>query len=190
MLSIRLNVGFPLTRTPEVAYNMNPLRSRENSCCFTGHRPEKLPWDTNESDMRCVALKKRILEAAEKLYQAGIRHFICGMARGSDTYFCEAIIALRDKHPDISLEAAIPFENQAANWPIFDRARYDELVGKCSEATYVSRDFTRSCMHLRNRYMVDNASVLIAVFDGKRGGTHNTVKYAQRSGLEIIVIIP
>ena len=29
-------------------------------CCFTGHRPEKLPWGTDESDPRCVKLKEEL----------------------------------------------------------------------------------------------------------------------------------
>ena len=35
---------------------------REQSCCFTGHRPDKLPWGENESDPRCLALKRRLEE--------------------------------------------------------------------------------------------------------------------------------
>ena len=27
------------------------------TCCFTGHRPDKLPWGPDESDPRCAALK-------------------------------------------------------------------------------------------------------------------------------------
>ena len=34
---------------------------RETSCCFTGHRPDKLPWRNDESDPRCVRLKEEIL---------------------------------------------------------------------------------------------------------------------------------
>lgn len=28
-----------------------------NTCAFTGHRPHKFPWKTNEADPRCVALE-------------------------------------------------------------------------------------------------------------------------------------
>ncbi len=39
--------------------------AREKSCCFTGHRPEKLPWGFDETDSRCLALKRRIAGAVE-----------------------------------------------------------------------------------------------------------------------------
>ena len=36
---------------------------REHTCCFTGHRPDKLPWGTDERDPRCTALKRRLTDA-------------------------------------------------------------------------------------------------------------------------------
>ena len=38
----------------------------KDTCCFTGHRPSKLPWGTREEDPRCVALKGRIAAALEE----------------------------------------------------------------------------------------------------------------------------
>ena len=56
------------------------MRSRQISCCFTGHRPEKLPWRYDEADPRCLSLKRRIAAAVEAAYEEGHRHFLCGMA--------------------------------------------------------------------------------------------------------------
>ena len=72
------------------------MPARQESCCFTGHRPAKLPWGYNESDPRCVKLKERIADAVLLAYQEGYRHFLCGMAQGCDLYFCEAVLALRE----------------------------------------------------------------------------------------------
>ena len=38
------------------------VRGKPVSCCFTGHRPAKLPWRTDESDERCLRLKARLRE--------------------------------------------------------------------------------------------------------------------------------
>ena len=81
------------------------MRAPQISCSFSGHRPEKLPWGDNERDERCLALKASMDEMVRKAYDDGYRHFICGMARGCDTYFCEAVLRLRDRVQDITLEA-------------------------------------------------------------------------------------
>ena len=150
------------------------MRGRQVSCCFTGHRPGKLPWRYDEEDPCCAALKKRIFDAAEAAYQEGFRHFLCGMALGCDLYFCECVLRLRQMHPDVTVEAAIPCR------------RYQQLVEACDFETLVSRQYTPSCMQRRDRYMVDHASLLIAAFDGSPGGTRYTVEYAMRRGLEIV----
>ena len=89
---------------------------KNHTCCFTGHRPEKLPWGDDETDGRCAALKKKLQDAVEAAYGEGMRHFICGMAQGADFYFCEAVQALRDTYPGVTVEAAIPCESQANRW--------------------------------------------------------------------------
>ena len=93
------------------------MRGRQAACCFTGHRPGKLPWRYNEEDLRCVSLKARIADAVEAAYQEGFRHFLCGMALGCDLYFCECVLRLRQMHPDVTVEAAVPCPSQADAWP-------------------------------------------------------------------------
>ena len=162
------------------------MRGRQSSCCFTGHRPAKLPWRYNEGDPRCVALKSRIYDAVEAAYDEGYRHFLCGMAMGCDLYFCECVLVLRTARPDVTVEAAIPCPTQADAWPADQRQRYERLVAACDFETVVSAKYTSSCMQRRDRYMVDHASLLIAVFDGSPGGTQYTVQYAMGRGLDIV----
>ena len=169
---------------------MNHLINKDNTCCFSGYRPEKLPWGSDEEDSRCLRLKEKICDIVHALYAAGKVHYICGMARGSDTYFCEAVLEMRDEYPDVTVEAAIPCEEQAQKWSEEDRNRYFRLVHQCDFETLISRNYTRDCMTKRNRYMVDNASVLVAVYDGKFGGTMHTIGYAARRGLEVIEVAP
>lgn len=161
---------------------------RETTCCFTGHRPEKLPWRNDESDPRCLALKARLAEALDEAYEKGMRHFICGMARGADFYFCEAALALRARRPGVTVEAAIPCEEQAARWNERDRERYFSLVERCDYETMVQHHFDKSCMLRRNRYMVDRSAMIIAAYDGMLGGTMYTLTYALRNGLEVVTL--
>ncbi len=162
------------------------MRARQESCCFTGHRPAKLPWGYREEDVRCRMLKQRLADAVESAYEEGYRHFLCGMAQGCDLYFCECVLALREQHPEVTVEAAIPCPTQADPWPADQRARYERLVNACDFETMVSSRYTAACMQRRDRYMVDHASLLIAAFDGSPGGTRYTVEYAMRRGLSIV----
>lgn len=162
-----------------------PLK-RDISCCFSGHRPDKLPWGEDENDLRCRHLKLQIRAALEAAYEKGKRHFICGMALGADFYFCEAVLDLREKYSGITLEAAIPCEEQADHWKEQARNRYFTLVGDCDFETMVQHHYDKSCMLRRNRYMVDRSSMLIAAYSGVLGGTMYTLSYAMKKGLEIV----
>ena len=155
-------------------------------CAFTGHRPEHLPWGRDEDDPRCRALKILLRRTVQQVYDRGFRTFLCGMAMGCDLYFCEAVLELRSRHPDVTVEAAIPCPTQADAWPEDQRERYRRLVKACDFETVVSQQYSASCMQRRDRYMVDHAALLIAAFDGSPGGTRYTVEYAMRRGLEIV----
>ena len=159
-----------------------------HSCCFTGHRESKLPWQGRESDARCVRLKQRIYDVAEAVYADGIRHYICGMANGCDLYFLEAVLKLRSQHPDVTIEAAIPYAGQAEHWRESLRQRYYALLDQCDCKTVVQQEYSGGCMMRRNRYMVDQSRVLIAAYNGEPGGTMNTMLYAMRRGLNVIEI--
>ncbi len=160
----------------------------DHTCCFTGHRPGKLPWGTNEADPRCAALKASIARELEGLYQRGCRHFLSGMAQGCDLYFAEGVLALRDIHPDVTLEGAVPCPGQADRWPEGERRRWRAILDACDVETVVQRHYDRFCMHRRDRYMVDRSRCILAVFDGTPGGTRYTLNYAMDRRLEILLL--
>ena len=158
--------------------------NKEKTCCFTGHRPDKLPWGEDEADPRCARLKRSLAQAVEDAYAAGFRHFISGMARGCDLYCAEAVLALRERQEDITLECARPCETQADSWPEGERDRYQQILDQCDFETLVQRRYDRFCMMRRNQYMVDRSSRLIAVYNGvPKGGTCQTLRYAMKRGV-------
>lgn len=160
------------------------------TCCFTGHRPDKLPWNLDEDDPRCQAVKRSIARELEGLYRRGYRHFISGMAMGCDLYFAEAALALRKLHPEVSVEGAVPCPSQAEKWPERLRRRRQIILSACDMETVVQQHYDRYCMHRRDRYMVDRSAAVLAVFDGTPGGTHYTLNYAMDRGREILLLDP
>lgn len=160
-------------------------------CAFTGHRPQSLPFGFDESDERCTALKSVMQEQIVKLIEnKGVTHFITGMALGVDIYAAEIVLNLKAKYPDITLESAIPCETQAIKWAVAARERYYNIAAKCDKETMLQREYTPDCMEKRNRYMVDHADYILAVWNGSPSGTGKTVRYAHQQGKPVITINP
>ena len=157
------------------------------TCAFTGHRPQSLPFGFDESDKRCTSLKSVMRDQIVALIEnEGVTHFITGMALGVDMYAAEIVLDLKPKYPHITLESAIPCETQAIKWSVASRERYYNIAAKCDKETMLQREYTPDCMDKRNRYMVDHADLIIACYDGKSGGTLNTLRYAIERDIQIV----
>jgi len=168
------------------------INIRKYTCCFTGHRPQKLPWGYDEEWEDCIRLKLKLACEIEAMRRKGVTTFISGMAIGVDMWAAEIVLDLKRAYPQdaIRLVAAIPFEGQANKWSNEYRERYFDILAQADEEITVHTHYTQSCMHERNRYMVDNSAHMIAVFNGEKGGTANTLKYAEAKGLNIVIINP
>ena len=159
------------------------------AACFTGHRSQKLPWGSNENDARCVAMKKSLFAETERAICRGYDTFYCGMATGFDMICAETVLTLREKYPHIKIIGALPCRNQDDGWPQSERIRYRQLLSQLDGVRCVYDRYCGAvCMHERNRFMVDNSSLIIALYDGRAGGTRKTLEYARRQGLEIVLI--
>lgn len=154
-------------------------------CAFTGHRPEKLPWGTQENDPLCRALQAKLQWAIADLEESGYNTFLCGMARGCDLLFFDAAHALRASFPQLRLIAVLPCAGQARLWPTPEQSRHAAALAEADEVRVLSDHYYPGCMHARNQYMVDHADCLLSVWDGSSGGTASTVAYARRRGIPI-----
>ena len=161
------------------------------SCAFTGHRPAKFPWKYNEADSRCIALKSALTEQIRLLAEAGVTQFLSGMAEATDTWSALSVLALREKNPAIKLHCILPCRDQADKWSASSRNLYRSILKRADSIVYVSREYHKDCMLDRNRFLVEHASTLLAVYNGEqRSGTAATMRYAQKMGREIVVIDP
>lgn len=159
-------------------------------CSFTGYRPQKMPFGFNEQDPKCEDFKTRLRNTLEMLIFEGYTHFLSGGALGMDMYAAEIVLQLRERYPHIALEMVIPFDDQPAKWQQGYKARYDRLLAEADIVTYTGHSYTLGCMFVRNRYLVNNADLLLAAFDGQPGGTAMTVKYAKELGVQVTCIPP
>ena len=74
------------------------------------------------------------------------------------------------------------------NWRGYDKWALSHIIEKADEVVTICPEFEKSCMKQRNEYMVDHSSKLIAVVSNYRSGTGQTIRYAQKKGINVMTI--
>ena len=155
----------------------NPL----TTAAFTGHRSYR-NQAADELD-----------RTVERLAREGCTDFLCGMAVGFDMAAAESVMRMRTLLTDrkLRLIAVVPFAGQAARFAAAQRERYGRILAAADVVVCLAERYTAGCYRLRNDFLVDNASAVVAWYDGSpEGGTHYTVTRARRAGRRIINLRP
>jgi uncharacterized phage-like protein YoqJ len=154
---------------------------RLHRCCFTGHRPEKL--NTSEKEVK-AALRKQIDQAVHD----GFTVFITGMARGVDLWAAEIVLDLRKRNKEIRLICAIPHEGFEARWSPSWQQLYRYVLTEADLTRVISKGYRTGVYQVRNEWMVNHSARVIAVFNGQPSGTKNTIDYAYRQVVPVVLI--
>ena len=167
----------------------NPQHTMGSVCCFTGYRPQKLPWGSDESDARCIRVKIELAREILNAYTAGFDRFLSGMAAGIDLLAAEIVLGLQKQLP-LHLDAAIPYSGQADYFTWEIKRRYQSVLKNCAHTDILSQQYDQNCMAASNRFMIERSGRVIAVYDGQPGGTKNTLAYARKKEIERVLIHP
>lgn len=151
-------------------------QKRMHRVCFTGHRPEKL------NQPECV-VKKWLEAAIKQAIDDGKNVFITGMARGVDIWAAEIVLRLRNEGQDVKLICASPYKGFERAWSSEWQQRYNAVMAAADLVRFICPGYSRSCFQIRNEWMVDHSSLVIAVFNGQPSGTKNTIDYAKRKSV-------
>lgn len=150
----------------------------EITVSFTGHR-------TYAGQAR-----EELAGVVEALYAAGRRTFLSGMAAGFDLAAAEAVLGCRERLEGLRLIAVIPFEGQETRFSDADRERFRRVAAAADERVVLAGAYHRGCYAVRNDYLVDGASLLVAWYDGSAGGTRYTVRRALGRGRTVMNLHP
>ena len=151
---------------------------RKTRCCFTGHRPQSLKRPVDDIK---IDLENSILSAINEGYTT----FISGLAYGVDIWAAEIVIRLKDRFSNLHLVAAVPFPDFAEQWTSDWQARYKRLLSASEYVKYLEPEYTQAAYQERNIWMVNHASLVIAVYNGKPSGTRNTINYAKECRIPV-----
>jgi len=167
------------------------MPQRIQTLAFSGLRPHKLPWGYNEDHKDCLSMKSFIRARLVGLIEdENVCYFISGMALGIDQICADIVLGLKEFYPKIQLEAAIPCKDQIRYWPRQCRERYSAILERCDSINLVCKEYSADSFERRNRYMIGKCDILLAVWNGRPGGTGNTISYAKAADKRIIIINP
>ncbi len=149
---------------------------KDITACFTGHRTYN--GSHNEE----------LAEAIRRLYDEGYRTFLCGMAVGFDLAAAEVALSLRNELAELRVVAVVPFSDMQRRFSESQRARFERVVIEADKVITLATRYSVEVYAVRNNYLVDNSSAVIAYFDGSKGGTAYTVRRAVKCLSHIINI--
>lgn len=149
------------------------------ACGITGHRKiENKCWGK---------IVTRLNSEIENAVNSGFTHFISGFAEGVDQVFAQIVIDKMKSNPAITLEAAIPYKNRYLK--LMSEYHTKKMLEKCANIKIASETYHPGVFSMRNRYIVEHSSRVIAVYDGRSaGGTLSTIKMAKKHSKDLKII--
>lgn len=152
------------------------MNSRRNiTVAFTGHRTY------------CGEANLDLRQTILRLCEEGFTRFLCGMAWGFDLAAGEAVAEAKKHCSEIELVAVVPYDGFEGLFRGDDAEQYGRVMAAADEVVVVSEQGGDAAFRRRNDYLVDNASIVVAWFDGvPRGGTAYTVRRARHSRLPVV----
>jgi uncharacterized phage-like protein YoqJ len=161
-------VAVPTALTPKI----NAFRQKERNIAITGHR---------DIDKRTVeAAKWWVTRIAQKYPNATI---ITGGALGTDMLVATLAIkaGLRSK-----VYLPFEFETHTSRWNAGSKAALKWILERSEVRVVGSSEYSVRLYYRRNEWMVDNADLVIAFWDGRlEGGTAGCIRYAQYRGKKV-----
>lgn len=147
------------------------------TCCFTGRR--------RLTQEQVIKAAHDLSWTIDDLIKNGYTHFISGVADGIDLLAARIVLEFRKSNKNLSLQAAVPYRNRLNSHDGY----FQYIIKSCSKITVTSEQYNQGCFSKRNKFMVDNSDLVVAVWDGvKSGGTYNTIMYAKSQGKQVITI--
>ena len=149
----------------------------KTTCSFTGHRILKKEFTLEDLSL-----------VIDNAINKGYKTFLVGMARGFDLKCVKVLAEKKQAGKKIEIIACMPCKDQNKYFTEKENQEFLEMISLTDKQVYLQENYDSECMFLRNKYMVDNSSLLIAYYHYQRGGTHSTVTYAIKQNKEILYI--
>ncbi len=153
--------------------------NKEKTIAFTGHRI--LEDDEN-------IIENAVTNAVMRYIENGFDTFLCGMAIGFDLLCGKILLNIKKNNPNVKLVCCIPYENSEKYFSKKDKELFKDIIAASDDSIILSKSYYNGCFHIRDKFMVDNASVIISYKTRDNSGTGYTTAYGVLTGRKILSI--
>ena len=134
-------------------------------------------------------IKPLLEKAIDEAIEGGYITFITGMAMGTDIWAAEIVLQKKKTNKDLHLICALPHPGFESRRSSIEKLRFNKIIKKADIVKEVNSHYFTECYQVRNEWMVDRSNLVIAVFNGQKSGTKNTVDYAKRKGVNVVNVL-
>ena len=113
---------------------------------------------------------------------------LCEASHNVDLWAAEIVLDLRKRNKEIKLICAIPHDGFETKWSPYWQQLYNYVLNKADLSRVISKGYYSGVHQVRNEWMVKHSAKVIAVFNGQPSGTKNTIDYAHRQGVPVVLI--
>ena len=104
---------------------------------------------------------------------------------GTDIWAAEIVLDRKKKNKNLHLICALPHSGFENRRNFTEKIRFSKIIKKADLVKEINDHYFTGCYQVRNEWMVDRSNLVIAVFNGQKSGTKNTVDYAIKKGINI-----
>lgn len=134
-------------------------------------------------------IKPLLEKAIDDAIANGYVTFITGMAMGTDIWAAEIVLEKKKRNTALHLICALPHPNFESRRSMTEKMRFNKIIKKADITKEINDHYFTGCYQVRNEWMVDKSNLVIAVFNGQKSGTKNTVDCAKRNGVKVVNVL-
>lgn len=164
------------------------IYDQSKTVCFSGHRQEKLPDKGGIHSLKMKAILSMLYYEIYRSIEEGYDTFIVGGSRGIDLMAAEFVYQFIHQGKKIRLVVAMPYPGFGSNFKGSDLYMRGNAIAEAELVINVSDRYSEGCYSKRNQFMVNRSSRLIAVVSDWRSGTGQTIRYAEKAGIDTKII--
>ena len=79
----------------------------------------------------------------------------------------------------------MPHPNFDSRRSLAEKMRFNKIIKKSDLVKEINDHYFTGCYQVRNEWMVERSNLVIAVFNGQKSGTKNTIVYAKKHNIDI-----